>query len=75
MPFPADAFQEPVTRQPMINAADPSATAIETAPIAVMNLFAMLFSTPVAVGTLWIKQPRTRAVSGPSLPNVIRRLV
>jgi hypothetical protein len=41
MPFSADAFQEPVTRQPIMNEAEPSAAAMQIAPTAVMNLFAI----------------------------------
>ena len=51
MLFAADAFQEPVTRQPKTNEAEPSAAAMQIAPTAVMNLFAILFSTPVAVAS------------------------
>ena len=74
MPFAADAFQEPVTRQPIMNEAEPIAAAMQIAPIAAINLFVMLFSTPVAVGTPWIKQPRIPPAAWPHLPIAIRRL-
>ncbi len=41
MPFAADGLREPVTRYPITNEAEPIAAAIQTAPTAVMNLFAI----------------------------------